>query len=310
MDLIDQLDAYLINQPKRKTKKRWYATDLLKCGRQLFYKKTNEEPSEEVDAGALWKMQMGHILHETIFDFVREAIDPDAQDEVKVVASEEKSQLYDKFPAELDESNLGKAARAGDDDYDEEWERKTFGRWLTSGYVDIVYNEDGKKKAIENKTTFGRGVKDIQESGRPKDEHLAQCICYLSLTDIEEVNLFYFGRDNAYRTVFRVWLEDDVPCYAQSDTGYNVRKAPHLKMSTMFGRLREIEEKIDRGQMPDRDFQAVIKNGEIKRVVQKGGVKFKSDWQCLYCSHARMCWIDELMAHADGDNTHKIRTPA
>ena len=54
----------------------------------------------------------------------------------------------------------------------------------------------------------------------------------------------------------------------------------------------------------------MIKNGEIKRVVLKGGVKFKADWQGLYCSHARMCWIDELMSHADGDNTHKIRTPA
>jgi CRISPR/Cas system-associated exonuclease Cas4 (RecB family) len=306
MDLIERLDAYLAGQPKRKTKKRWYATDLLKCGRQLFYKKTNEEPSEETEAGALWKMEMGNILHEKIYEFVKAEIDPDAQAEVKLVASSDKAQLYDKFPAELDESNLGKAARAKDEDYDEDWESKTFGSWLISGYVDIVYTENGVKKAIENKTSFGRGIKNIQQLGEPKDDHLAQCICYLSLTDIEEINLFYFGRDNAYRTVFKVWLEDGVAKYAQSDTGHNEKTAPN-QFNPMLERLRGLEIQIDQGVMPPRDFQAAIVNGEVKDKFVRGKVEYKTDWQCNYCDYKRLCWIDQMMKYAEGDNRESFQ---
>ena len=300
MDLIERLDAYLANQPKRATKKRWYATDLLKCGRQLFYKKTNEEPSEEIEAGALWKMEMGNILHEKIYEFVKAEIDPEAQAEVKLLASSDKAQLYDKFPPALDESSLGRAAK--DEDYDEDWERKTFGSWLLSGYVDIVYTENGIKMAIENKTSFGRGIKNIQQLGEPKDDHLAQCVAYLSFSDIEQINLFYFGRDNAYRTVFRVWIHDGIPHYAQSDTGYNVKTAPHLSMDVLMGRLRTLEGQIDQGIMPDRDFQAAILNGEIKDKFVRGKVEYKTDWQCNWCSHKRLCWIDKMMEFADGDN--------
>jgi hypothetical protein len=272
-----------MDRPKRETKKRWYPTDLTKCSRQLFYKKTNEEPTNPPEAGAVWKMEMGNVIHDKIFQFVKECIDPHAEEEVAVTWDNEKG------PVTVPEV------------YDEAWERENYPVWLLSGRVDIVFNQGGKLKGIENKTSFGMGIKLIQQKGEPKDDHLAQCIAYLSTTDIEEMWLFYFGRDNAYRTVFKVWLDGDQAYYAQSDTGYEAKLAP-VQFGDMMNRLRGIEMMIGLGSMPARDFQVAIMDGEIKDKFVRGKVQYKSDWQCRYCDFKDLCWIDERIKYAQGNN--------
>jgi hypothetical protein len=74
-----------------------------------------------------------------------------------------------------------------------------------------------------------------------------------------------------------------------------------------MARLRPIEAMIKAGEMPDRDFQAAIVKGEVKDKFVRQGKTFKSDWQCSYCDFQSLCWIDEMLKHADGDNSGSFR---
>ena len=283
MDLIEQLDRHLLNRPKREQKWRWYATDLLKCGRQLFYKKTGVEASNPPEAGALWKMAAGDALHTMIIGFIRDAIDPNVVEEEPVTWSQSQGPVYD-LPEE----------------YVRDEELKKYSEWLVSGRIDAVFHQDGKKKGAEIKTSFGMGIKMVQQKGEPKDDHLSQAVFYLTLTDLEEIWLFYFGRDNGYRTVFRVYMEGEVAVY---DQGYGPKRVPmHMQTIVALNRLRTLELQISNGEMPPRDFQVAIKHGEIKDQCVAGKVPYKSDWQCRYCDFKDLCWIDERMKYVEGDN--------
>lgn len=279
-DLIDQLDQYLLDRPKRDQKQRWYPTDMLKCGRQLFYKKTIEKPSNPIEAGALWKMEAGNALHDMIVGFIREAIDPDVEEEVEFLGP------LDGLPGE----------EAAD----------PAAPWIISGRVDAVFTQNGKKTAAEIKTSYGQGIKRIQQLGQPKKDHLAQAICYLELTDIEEIWLLYFGRDNGYRTVFKIRLNAPERPVCEHN-GVETYIDQSLYFDSLMARLRPIEAMIKAGEMPDRDFQAAIVKGEVKDKFVRQGKTFKSDWQCSYCDFQSLCWIDEMLKHADGDNSASFR---
>jgi hypothetical protein len=70
----------------------------------------------------------------------------------------------------------------------------------------------------------------------------------------------------------------------------------------MMNRLRGIEMMIGLGSMPARDFQVAIMDGEIKDKFVRGKVQYKSDWQCRYCDFKDLCWIDERIKYAQGNN--------
>jgi hypothetical protein len=54
-----------------------------------------------------------------------------------------------------------------------------------------------------------------------------------------------------------------------------------------------IEDCVENNIIPKRGFRAVVADGEVKGLVQRKGVKYKSDWQCMYCVRRDYCYADE-----------------
>ena len=147
------------------------------------------------------------------------------------------------------------------------------------GYMDNVIAFDGMLVEIELKTSFGRGIVSIAKSGKPKDEHLDQTKIYLALNDvISSFSIPYLGRDSFYRTEFEVILNE---------------RTKKEFTETVVERFKKLEHYLNVVECPDREFHAVVKDGEIKDKIQKDGIMYKSDWQCLYCVYRDACYKKE-----------------
>jgi hypothetical protein len=162
--------------------------------------------------------------------------------------------------------------------------------------LDGFYIDDEKRRAgLEIKTKYGRGVADIARKNSPGDDALTQCMIYLDAEELDYVILVYFGRDNAYRCQFVVRYIDGVLCA-------NGKPYPHISFDESISRLRHLEHYIVNDVLPDREYMAAIRNGEIKDKFQKDKVIYKSDWQCSYCDWKDTCWADLRSLYSDDDN--------
>lgn len=164
--------------------------------------------------------------------------------------------------------------------------------------MDLLFIKPDTDKVcgIEIKTSYGRGIVAIQKDGMPKESDLLQVICYMHLENINEYYIIYFGRDNAYRTQFCVTSDEHGKYYVDGGlTGFSWQR--------VVEKLKYIEKAIDMKQLPDRDYQVAIKNGEIKDKFQKDKVVYKSDWQCNYCQWVNYCWQNEVKKYKSGDNS-------
>lgn len=139
--------------------------------RKLYYKWTNEPVSNPINAGGLWKMEMGKAIHTQINKILRDmGLD---------VISEIGGRKYI--------SGL---------------------KYPISYRVDNVIMEDGIKVGVELKTKYGRGIVEIKKNGQPLENDINQVCLYMSLSGINKWYLIYVGRDNAYRTQFNMSLYD------------------------------------------------------------------------------------------------------
>ena len=165
MNLIDQIDNYLIKKEYHK-RNAYYPSEVNKCLRQLYYKWTEEPESNPITPGALWKMRIGDAIHNMIHDYLLES----GMEIVPEVSFKKDINL--KYPI--------------------------------SGRIDDLFiDKDGELSGIEAKTSYGRGIVNIQKSRNPKQDDLNQVIVYLYCNpSIKRFYMIYFGRDNAYRTQF------------------------------------------------------------------------------------------------------------
>ena len=263
MNLIDRIDNYLVTKESRK-RERHYASDVSACKRQLFYKWKDKTKSNPISPGALWKMSSGNKLHDMIAEFLKET----GLEIVSEISGRKKIKgLKYEFGYRID---------------------------------NLFFDPEAKDLAgIEIKTSYGRGVKAIQKSGMPKKNDLKQVIVYMEMEDISTFYLFYFGRDNGYRTQFKVTMGKD---------GYLVDGKPvDYDFADILERLAAVEIALDQDKLPDRDYMVAIKNGEIKDKFQKDKVEYKSSWQCRYCGWQNDCWKDEIKKYEKGDNADDIK---
>jgi len=247
-NLITEIDNYLLSREGHE-RTAHYASDVSDCLRKLYYKWTEAPVSNPIEAGGYWKMNIGNSLQDMIQEFLREA---------------------------------------GYEIAEEVADRQDIGLTYPMSYrLDDLFIEDGELSGIEIKTTYGRGVKDIQQAGTPKPEHLAQVVVYLKMEpSIQRFYMIYLGRDNGYRTQFiidRSVIDDLWP--------------------NLLRRLQFLEECLGKGQIPEREYMAAIKYGEVRTKFQKNKVEYKTDWQCNYCQWCDHCWAPELSAYAQGDNS-------
>jgi len=167
---------------------------------------------------------------------------------------------------------------------------------LVSVRADAIFaTKDGAYYGVEVKSSYGAGIVQIQRKNTPKPEHVAQIALYADIFLIPKWILIYIGRDNGYRTQFEFTYKDGV-LYLDGGT-YSIA------VKDIIDRLVRVEECVDTGAEPERDYKAAIKNGKIVDMFQKAGVKYKGDWQCNYCSFKDMCWQDEVARLQEGDNS-------
>jgi len=250
MRVIDSIDRYLLDHESW-ARSSHYASDITACRRQLYYKWTGEEKSNPPSAGAVWKMEMGKKAEDIIEDWCKWAV------ENGEIQSYDTQCHYRVHPDGLSHP-IGMR-------------------------LDFVIEG---VRGIELKTSFGRGIAQIQKTQEPKEEHIAQVLLYTKLTPIKSFNLIYFGRDNGYRTEFIIDNHPD---------GLIVNgKVWELNLDDYIENLVDVELALDAGKIPDRDYQVAIKNGEIRDKYQKDNVVYKSDWQCMYCDFKDTCWSEVL----------------
>lgn len=284
MNLINEIDQYLIEEKALRAAERkdkgHHPSDLLSCNRQLFYKWSDEPVTDPESPGNLLKMKMGDIIHEWVyealtargFELVVENEDNDGDSKV----------IYDK--------RLGFPFRF-----------KTDARFV---------DEYGIKSVIEIKSSFGRGVKDIQLHG-PKDTMLAQAIVYMCLENVTRTYFIFLGRDNGYRTQYIIDLiADGYILIDGCDPDMNNdrylmvldgKKVP-ISYENIVRKLKIFEGYYENGELPPRDYMVAIKNGEIRKY-QYQKVEYKPDWQCSYCRWKSHCWEEELKKYSDSNNS-------
>lgn len=147
------------------------------------------------------------------------------------------------------------------------------------GHMDNVINIDDEVIGVELKTSFGRGIVSIAKSGEPKEEHAEQAKIYLACNPIDRFKIPYLGRDSFYRTEF------DIVMTLESKEKF---------MDKVIAKFKYIEDCIDTKTTPERDFHAVVKDGEIRDKIQHKTIEYKSDWQCLYCNYRDSCYAEEI----------------
>jgi CRISPR/Cas system-associated exonuclease Cas4 (RecB family) len=264
INLVDAIDKHLLDErSERWARKRHYPSDVNACLRQLYYKWTVQEESNPNDAGSLLKMRMGDSIHDLIHEVLKSS------------------------GFEIENEVAGR--------------KEVPGLKYQMGYrIDNIFKDEDGPAAIEVKSSYGRGITEINKTQKPKDDHLAQCCLYLNLEpQLVRCYLLYYARDNGYRCQFVVDYRNGELCANG--------KPSEVKFEKMIARLATFEEYLEKGQLPPRDFQVAIKNGEIKDKFQKDKVEYKSDWRCRYCNYRFTCWADELAWYADGDNSAVFR---
>lgn len=160
---------------------------------------------------------------------------------------------------------------------------------LTFNYFyDGILNVDGLRYIMEIKTIYGAGFEAVRES--PKDEHIIQALSYMVFEKIPQAIILYIGRDNGYMVQHELKAENKILFINGKETDYL------KKWSDRIQRMKLMKDHIEQGLLPERDFTIVMKNskGVISEQFQKDNKKYKSDWQCSYCSFKDLCWKEEI----------------
>ena len=144
MNIIDAFDDYLLAGENYK-KRTHNPSDLTSCLRQLYYKWNGVEKSNPPTAGNIIKMKFGNLAEELLVGWL--------DYEVKRGAIKSYEQQVEVWSHEKD-----------------------FLEFQLHGYQDfILTRKDDTIVGIECKSSFGRGIVEIQRTGKPKPDHLVQC---------------------------------------------------------------------------------------------------------------------------------------
>ena len=261
MQILNSIEEAMLKE-KDKERKGHYPSGAYKCRRELFYDWKKVKQSNPIDLAALWRFEIANGIH-------------------------------DRFKSLLEAAGYECEAEVGG-------EQEVPGLKYPFRYrVDLLFKVDGELRGGEIKTSYGQGIKRIQEEQAPREHELKQVVVYAHLTGIPIWHMLYVGRDNAYRTEFVVEVD------LGSDTvTINGLECP-VSFAKIVERLAVLEGYLQENTLPPRDFRAAIKNGEVKNKFQKDLKEYRSDWQCMYCSWRDHCWRNEIVeTQMGGSNAH------
>lgn len=264
-NIINSFDAYLLSRENYK-KNTHNPSDLTSCIRQLYYKWNGFEKSNPPTAGNIIKMRFGNLAEDLIRDW-----------------------LY----YEVEQGNI-----KGFDQQVEVWSKEKDLEIQLHGYQDfVVERNDGSLVGVECKSSFGRGIAEIQRTNKPKHDHVVQCYAYMRYGEPKEYWLFYIGRDNGYRTCFYLTY-DNGRLFIDGDE-YTEQGQP-IDWGYYISRMQLSEETRGKKIPPSREFKAAIKDGEVKAKFQRNNVEYKSMFQCIYCDWKDHCYKPLIEASKSG----------
>jgi len=203
--------------------------------------------------GQVWKMELGNATHDKLIQLAKSS---------GIQINEEVSGAYD------------------DPDLNHSIHYRVDGIFFDE--------EDGQKKGMEAKSTYGRGIKEIYDNMKPREHDLKQIVAYAYLTGIHEWYLVYIGRDNGYRTQFKVEYRPDRDNIMVSHE-YAHREF-QIGWQDIKDKMVALERALKDRQLPIREYYQAIVKGEYKDKFQRQGVVYQSDWQCSYCAYRDTCW--------------------
>lgn len=282
MRVLNSFDSYVL-QKDRWDKTSHYASGVGNCRRQMYYQWIAEEESNPNTPGSIIKMDMGKQIESYFEKWIIWAIENEIEVDGYYITG-----------------------------YDREWKKRyeipglEFPLSCSLDFVLHCIKSDGTTDeddieyfAIELKSSFGRGISDIQKNKEPKIDYLKQIFVYSYLTPFKKFIHPYIGRDSGYRTEFFILLNDDGLLVTQGEYA----KQYNFNFDKLVEKLAEVEKAVNEKQTPERDFLVAIKNGEIKELgFQHQNVKYKCDWQCNYCNWRDKCWSPVVGEYQNGHN--------
>lgn len=155
-------------------------------------------------------------------------------------------------------------------------------------FIDGIIEVDGVRYILEIKTTYSRGIDFVKT--QPKDDHIMQTLCYMQFQGIKDAIIVYIGRDNGYIFQHNLSIGDSLTVSGTD------RMDMLEKWNASMDALPQLKKDIENGKLPERDYKIAIKviDGVIVDSFTKDKVKYKTDWQCSYCSFKDKCWSNEL----------------
>ncbi|MBE3087994.1 MAG: hypothetical protein IMZ71_02605 [Chloroflexi bacterium] len=282
MKILPIVEGYLLDEEHR-MRQSHYASDANACRRQLWYSWKNAEQSNPPTAGALLKMKMGSAIEFIVEQALKWGM--------------EKGMISDYVEQAYVDVNLG----------------LKYPLHMRCDFLVVPAGSADGQEIIEVKSSFGRGIVEIQRTGTPKEDNLVQCFLYL-LHKAPRVTLVYFGRDNGYRTEFQLGLEEagidaDQNTWKTLTVNGKVWDPEKYRMSAIREKFAGIERMIEMDETPERDYIVAIKNGAIAEQANGSNeytyqkVRYKGDWQCNYCRWRDRCWAEALPIYAEGNNS-------
>ena len=276
--LLDGFGAYLTNW-ERRDKVSHYASNSGACVRKMYWDWRGEKKSNPPDAGAVLKMRFGNAA-ELIFEkYLDSLVSTESFINEYAVKSCDK-QVKWKVPVEGLQYPVA---------------------CVLDFVLELVCDRGTIQLGIELKSMYGAGIAYIQRTGEPKPDYLGQIKIYTTLTPIKVFSHPYLGRDNGYMTEF---LLRDHPAGLESDAG----RVYAITTDTVFDKFRTVEEHLNSGILPERDYLVAIKDGQIRDEFQKDKIKYKSDWQCGYCDYRDLCWKEECNTYRNSSNVDMFQS--
>ena len=224
-----------------------------KCRRATAYELLGYEKSDPIDGISLFKMDIGNVLHKMLNEKIDESL-----------------------------KKFGGGESVGEE-VSVKWKENGLALPF-SGRIDKIIAMVGPEPddnfilGSEWKTTYGRGVSDIQKNG-PKEDALLQVIAYLRQKEIkiDQYLLSYLAKDSGYIYSFLFYHEgkDLMMLWLNSGAMSKIDWSwTHIKAA-----LVPLEEAVASGKLPDGDYKAPTKS--------------KATWRCNYCSYAKTCYAEE-----------------
>lgn len=160
--------------------------------------------------------------------------------------------------------------------------------------LDNLVSYKGELGGVEVKTKQSFYVQRMVKEGGPKDADILQVLSYFATNEaIRWFSIVYFARDTAYRAEYHIWKDEETNQFMIEGAFPESRAKPidELNFPGVLARWKELENNLDTGIVPKRDFKVVFtKEGEVTEKRTKHHVDYKTDFQCNYCNYQTHCW--------------------